>query len=280
MKPEKRNGACIAPRSCQWRNVPRTIDVGAADLRTLLSLSGAWLARYPGDLIAGGAGPDSWYYVVCERFVPLSELAGKIRTQVRKGMRTFTVRRVAADWLAANGYPCYRTAHSRYHNARPMSREAYERGISGSEGPYEHWGVFAGDTLAGYTSCVVGDEWVNHSVAKYDPAYLKDRSAYLLVRVPIEEYVGNRHLALTNGSRTISHDTNYNLTLQRLGFSLRACELRLVYRPALAFAVRIAYPFHGLIGRLPRVGPVDATRGILQMEQIVRLQDAHRRTLP
>jgi hypothetical protein len=251
-------------------DVPRPVDAAASEMRALLDRSGAWLVRYPGRLVDGETGPDPWYYVVCDQYVPLEKLARHVRARVRKGARTCSVRRVSAHWLAANGYACYHAAYARYRNARPISAEAFERDIRSKEAPYEHWGVFVGESLAGYSSCVVGGEWVQHAVAKYDPALLREQTAYIMVRTLMDEYVRDQHRGLTNGSRTIAHDTAYNETLQGLGFTRRYCELRVIYRPALAGLVRIVYPLRRVIMRLPARGPLGAAQTILRLEQVHR----------
>lgn len=251
-------------------DVPRPVNATASEMRALLDGSGAWLARYPGRLVEGETGPHSWYYVVCDEYVPLENLGRHVRARVRRGARTCSVRRVSTELLAASGYACYRAAYARYRNARPVSAEAFERDIRSKEAPYEHWGVFVGESLAGYSSCIVGDEWVHHAVAKYDPVLLREQTAHVLVRTLMDEYVRNQHRSLTNGSRTIAHDTAYNETLVGLGFTRRYCELNVIYRPAVAALLRIAYPLRGAIMRLPASGPLGAAQTILRLEQVHR----------
>lgn len=255
-------------------DIPRPVSASDSEVRRMLRQSGAWLARYPGGLVESPDSDDGWYYTVCDQFAPMAELRKKVRYEVRAGMNACSVRPVSADWLASNGYACYRAAERGYRNVRAASEDAFQLNLrQQADAPFEHWGVFVGDALAGYaSSTILDEEWVAHSVAKYDPGALKERTAYVLVRALIDEYVGNRHLSLINGTRTVAHDTNYNQFLRRLGFVARHCTLKVVYQPALAATLRLAYPFRGLIFRLPDAGLVHSARGVLEMERLRRSQ--------
>ncbi|MCR4401057.1 MAG: hypothetical protein NUV35_09390, partial [Syntrophomonadaceae bacterium] len=74
---------------------------------------------------------------------------------------------------------------------------------------------------------------------------------------------------LSNGSRSISHDTNMQDFLAKFGFRKEYCLLRVAYRPVVDLAVRALYPFRGLISSLQgrRAQPVSA---ILFQEELKR----------
>ena len=247
--------------------VPLTADRG--ELRRLLRQSGAWLARYPGPAVDR---PDAgWYYVVCDRVVPVERLAKRTRYELRLGLRSCSVRRVTAEWIAAHGYECYRAAHERYRNVRPSPETIFVKEMRArAEGPFEIWGAFVDAELAAYSTCIVAGEWVQHSTAKYHPGFLRARTAYALVRTLIEDYVGARGLALVNGTRSVSHDTNYNCLLEKLGFVHRGCELNIVYRPALEALVNLAWPLRRVFSWLPDSGPAHGARVALMLEGLRR----------
>ncbi len=259
------------------RDVPRPVDLSSADARRLLGQSGAWLIRYPGQILPTGDGEarvaddDAWYYVLCDSLVPLEALAKKVRYEVNVGLKHCTVRRLDPEWLAANGYDCYRAAFARYRNARPSAEPRFRADVMAKrDGPIEFWGVFVGETLAGYSQCIMDDGWVHHSVAKYRPDFLKDRIAYVMVRSLMEEYAGHQGLILVNGTRSLSHDTSYNRVLVKLGFRMVPCELRVAYQPVLGLAVRTLFPLRHLLSRLPDSGLLHRVRTILELEAIRR----------
>jgi hypothetical protein len=248
-------------------DVPRPVYLSSADARRLLGQSGAWLIRYAGHLLFPGNG-DSWYYVVCDSVAPLETLAKKVRYEVNAGFKHCVVRRLDPEWLAANGYDCYRAAFARYRNAGSPAAEPLFRAdvMAKRNAPIDFWGVFVGETLAGYSQCIVDDAWVYHSVAKYHPDFLKDHVSYVMVRSLMEEYAGRRGLVLVNGTRSLSHDTSYNRVLVKLGFRMVPCELKVVYQPALGLAVRMLFPLRRLLSRLPDSGPLHRVRTVLELE--------------
>jgi hypothetical protein len=250
-------------------DVPMPVEADRGELRRLLRQSGAWLTRYPGPAVDS---PDpAWYYVVCDHVLPIECLAKKARYELRLGLKSCAVRRVTAEWLAGHGYECYRAAHGRYRNTRPSPEPVFVREMRDrAMEPFEFWGAFVGDVLAAYSSCIVTGKWVQHSAAKYHPGFLHARTAYVLVRALIEEYVGTRGLTLTNGTRSISHDTNYGHLLEKLGFVRRGCELKVVYRPALEALVNIAWPLRHAFSWLPDSGPAHGARVALVLEELRR----------
>jgi hypothetical protein len=259
------------------RDVPRPVDLSRSDARRLLGQSGAWLIRYPGRTLPSGDGETgaadngTWYYVLCDSPVPLESLAKKVRYEVNVGFRRCTVRRLDPEWLAANGYGCYRAAFARYRYARPADEPRFRADlIARRNAPVEFWGVFVGETLAGYSQCIIDDAWVHHSVAKYHPDFLKDRVPYVMVRSLIEEYAGRQGRVLMNGTRSLSHDTNYNQVLVKLGFRMVACELKVAYQPVLGLAVRTLFPLRHLLSRLPDSGLLHDVRAVLELEATCR----------
>lgn len=251
-------------------DVPVPVAADRDELRRILRQSGSWLARFPGP---ARNDPDPvWYYVVCDRVPPLDQLPKKARYELRLGLQSCTVRRLSAEWLAAHGYDCYRAAHDRYRNLRPAAEPDFARDVRArAEDPFETWGAFVGGELAAYSTCIVTGEWVQHSTAKFHPGFLRARTAYALVRALIEEYVGARGLAMVNGTRSVSHDTNYDHLLERMGFTRRGCELNVVYRPVFETLVNIAWPLRHALSWLPDAGPAHDARVALTLESLRRV---------
>jgi hypothetical protein len=251
-------------------DVPRSIELSRSEARRLLRESGAVLVRFPGR-VAADPDTDSWYFVVADTCPGLEQLTKKVRYDVRQGVKRCRVQQVAPEWLAGNGYECYRKAHARYHRSAPPGEAAFRADmLARAGGPFEHWAVLAGNRLAGYSRCIVDGQWVHHSVAKYDPDYLEERAAYALVRALLEEYVGRRGLRLVNGSRTLAHDTDYNRFLLKQGFRHIGCELQVVYRPLVGIGVRLLYPARRLLARLPEVAALEPVRAVLALEELRR----------
>jgi len=255
------------------RDVPIPTGPTTEEAARLFRESGALLIRYAGSPYDCSQETESWYFVVCEECPPRATLSKKVRYELRRGFDRCRVERVTAQWLAEHAYECYLSACPRHRIARPDTKDVFARNLHArSTGPFERWAVFAGDRLAGFCNNLVDDRLVSHSSAMYDPSWLKERSAYVMVRSLMEEYVGRRGLVLTNGMRAVLHDTNYDHFLVKLGFRLQHCRLELIYRPWVRLAVNLAYPFRRMLSLLPDERLGGRARGLLAMEEIRRCQ--------
>ena len=246
---------------------PCFIHLSRDECRTLLQDSGAWLLRYSSDPCQE---QTEWWYVLCDEYDP-AKLSGNTRSKLRRGQRRCPVRRVEPSWLAEHGYPCYQAAFQRYENAQPRSQDSFRSGmLAAASGPFEYWGVFAGEALAGYCRCALEQNYVATEVIKFDPAYLKDYSAYAMIGTLLQHYVVEGGLTVNNGNRPVSHDTQFQGFLLKLGFRRQFCRLNVVYRPWLHAAVRIAFPFRRALGALPDRGRVHRLQTLLFQEEIQR----------
>lgn len=247
---------------------PCFVTLSNDEVNTLLRESGAWFLRYSSDP-ANEETP--WWYVICDSYDP-KRISAKIRQNINRGSRSCSTRRIQAEWLAENGYGCYQAAYSRYRNASAVSEERFRESVLAQVGgPFEFWGVFVGENLAGYCQCIVDGNSVNTSVTKYDPGYLKLRSAYSLVSSMINHYAVENGMVISNGNRALVHDTQYQEFLIKLGFRRQFCRLNVVYRPWLRSAVRAAFPFHGLFEKVPDAGFVHNLKAIFSQEELRRL---------
>lgn len=230
---------------------------------SLLRSSRAMFLRYSSD---PSNEETPWWYIVCDSFDP-KKIGSKIRQNINRGNRNCVTKRIEPQWLADNGYACYKSAYQRYSNALPGTEEKFKASILSSVGgPFEWWGVFVGEDLAGYSQCVVEGNAVNTSITKYDPGYLKLRTAYSLVTCLVDDYVVKRGMTINNGNRAVAHDTNYQDFLVNLGYRRQFCRLNIIYRPWLGSFVKAASRFHGAIDRLPDKGPLHSVKALLRQE--------------
>lgn len=239
-----------------------------AEEKSLLEESGALLLRYSSDPCDE---ETEWWYVVCDSY-DARKLSSKVRNQISKGTRACSVRVISAEWLASNGYACYLAAHSRYKNVRPSHREIFRRNILRTKGgPFEYWGVFVDDSLSGYCQCVIEEKHVTTNVIKFDPAYLKYYVSYALVTYLIQHYVVEGGSVLSNGSRSVAHDTNFQDLLLKLGFRKQFCRLNVLYRSWLGLGIGVLYPVRHLIGCLPESDSIHKLQALLFQEELRRL---------
>ena len=248
--------------------MPGFYEVDSAEGRALLEKSRAWFLRYssiPCD------HETSWWYVVCDNY-DTKALSAKTRQNIRRGKRECSVREVEAEWLADNGYPCYAAAFGRYQDAKQVSETDFRQGILDTrDGPFAYWAVFHGDQLAGYCQCIVDGEQAATNITKYHPEFLKHRTAYALIDTLIQTYVVGQGLVLSNGNRSIAHNTNYQEVLIGLGFRKQYCRLNIIYNPVLKLGIEALYPVRSAISRMSDRHIVHKVRALLYQEELRRM---------
>lgn len=246
---------------------PCFVELSRDDAKSLLKNSGAMFIRYASDPCEKST---EWWYIVCDKY-ETKNLSSKTRQNIKRGKRSCSVRKINGEWLADHGYECYCAAYGRYRNAIPDSEELFRNNILATiKGPFEYWGVFVEDRLAGYCQWIVEKNEVYDSVTKYNPTYLRHRTAYALISNLINHYVVERGMRINNGTRSIAHDTNYQNVLINLGFRKQFCRLNVIYQPWLEFVLLAFYPLRWQITYLPSYGFVQKLQSILFQEDLRR----------
>jgi hypothetical protein len=247
---------------------PCFVNLSSDEVKSLLRDSGAWFLRYSSDPCAQ---QTEWWYVLCDRFDP-NKLSSNMRNQIKRGNRNCLVKKITGEWLAEHGYECYSAAFVRYKNATPAIESVFRGEVLAAErGPTEYWGVFVDDELAGYCKCIADDDYVGTSVIKLDPAYLRQYSSYALISYLIDHYVVKQGRSISNGSRSVAHETAFQDFLLKIGFRKQYCRLNVVYQPWLESAVRVCYPFRRLVAKLPDRGSLHKLQSLLFQEELNKI---------
>lgn len=250
---------------------PCFLELSREEARDLLKESKAWFIRYAS---RPSEKPTEWWYVVCDSYVP-DRLSANVRNQLRRGKRNSSVRRIDAEWLAKYGYECYCAAYKRYRNATPDNAKKFRNDtLRTVGGPFDYWGVFVDGRLAGYCQCIIEDNQVATNIVKYDPEFLKRFTSYALIDTVVGYYVMKRGMSISNGARSISHDTNMQKFLLRFGFVRQFCRLNVIYQPWLELAIQTLFPLRKSIAKLPDFGPAHKLQALLYQEELQRGSNA------
>jgi len=243
------------------------------ECRGLLSyFRDAVLVRYTDGFSADAVGSDS-YSVICKKALHLSDYTSKKRSMINKGLKHCEVRKIDTQHIVSDGYDTFASAFGRYDDSRPptMTREEFERKASvAGQFPelVEYWGVFCEGKMVGYSeNNLYGEIESAYTVIRLDPRYLKCYPAYALIYTMNQHYLNDRSFQYVNdGFRNILHATEFQqFLIDKFGFERAPTRLCIHYHPALATAVKFAYPFRKYLGRLnPRV------RSLLQQEELRR----------
>jgi len=257
----KYNGALV-PASV----TPIFIELTQSECSRLLRQSKALFLRYSS---ATDRNETPWWYVVCHHYDKAS-LSGNTRSKINRGHKRCEVRRLEFSWFFENGYSCYRSAYQRYANAQPMREEEFKTSIrEEKEGPFEWWGVFVGGELVGYCECIVEEKEVATNIIKLNPSFFKQYTSYALFDEILAHYT-QKGMVISNGSRSISHDTNMQEFLLKLGFEKLFCNLSVSYQPLLGVFIRATYSSRSLLEKLPNYTLFERLKALLLQEKIVR----------
>lgn len=218
--------------------MPQPSELTERDARDLLRESGALMLRY---FTRISERPTSFWFTACSDY-DFKKLPRKLRTQIRRAYKDCRVEQVDPTWLADNGYDCYTAAFSRYRNARPESREDFDKMCRGSlGGPFDFWATFVGNNLAGFYKYAVGHDYAAGLVLKLDPRFLSLNPASALQDTILTKYVGEQKKTVSVGFRSLVHDTNMHEFLTKFGYRRVYCDLKVVYRPSLRTFVNLSY---------------------------------------
>lgn len=255
-------GALVsAPATISYVNILRD------EAYAVIKKSGAKFMRYSSEPCEE---VTEWWNIVCHEY-DIEKLSSNTRSKITRGNKRCLVRNINTEWLANNGYGCYIAAFGRYNNMNPMNTEEFcDHILSTIGGPFEYWGVFVKNCLVGYCQCIIEENEVATSVFKYNPYFLKDYTSYALINALLTRYVFEQGKRVSNGARSIAHDTNTQDFLLKFGFRKQYCHLNIVYQPLMSLAVRALYPWRVLIDRLPNSGNIHKVRSLLFQEKLYR----------
>jgi hypothetical protein len=244
------------------------LDKGAAE--QLIARHHALLVRWVSDFDC--RFPTEWWYVIKDGKVNIDDLSGNSRSNLRRGLKRCYVSRLNADYIANNAFPVYKNAFAGYKtHQNPLSQKQFMESIlrNPRKDLVDYWGVFDQDDkkIIGYSRNSYHNDACEYIESKYDPDYLKNYSSIVLFFEMCHYYLNERGaLYVSNGQRTISHDTNiHEFLIQRLNFRKAYCRLNIVYSPLMRVIVNILFPFRSLFSPLN-----ENLSALLKQEEIQR----------
>lgn len=214
----------------------------------------------------------NWWSMVCREY-SFNTVKSKTRNQVRRGRKNNFVKNVNALVIANEGYSCYQKAFDRYSNAQPMDEESFKRSFDSElEADYrDYWAVYdkSSKNIVGYAICMNIDSYVLTSVIKLDPEYMRNYTSYALMHT-ICEYYTQQNKVITNGERSIDHDTNFQDFLLKFSFKKEYGKLIIIYSTPLKIAVTILYPLRKFLSLLPDRSILHTLFSLLKQEHLRR----------
>ena len=217
----------------------------------------------------------AWWYVLKDAPLHLEDIPSQnMRYKIRKGLKYVEVRKIDGKDYGEALYDCYLKAQKRYKAyGGSASKEIFMERLQTD--PADYYAAFFRETgqLVAYMRNDVYDDYVDMTVIKYDPDFLKYQISAALTYQVVHDYMEDgRYKYVLDGQRAIRHKTNIQEYLEHnFGFRKAYCRLNIVYSPSMKLLVSIAYPFRKLLERLAgeRVF-FNNVLSVLNMEQIRR----------
>lgn len=223
-----------------------------------------------------------WWYCIKDDQLDLSSLKYKRRRVINQGLQWVEVKLIMPHEYSGQMADINLAARSGYGESLDTEAEREELvrefgRICDSEslGNREFTGAFLKETgeLIGYGIYEIFDDWVDQSVIKTHPEYLKYNVNAAMAYFAVDRYMGDDFSIkyISNGSKNISHKTNYHEYLMKyFGFRKAYCRLHIRYRFPVGMIVRALYPFRRMISEKGKTKLLQNIASILYMEEIHR----------
>ena len=232
-----------------YKYAPHTEEaLTPSDAQELLR-KGGWLVRNTYGFDCAEQTP--FWYVIKDTFGDLKELSTNTRNQVRHGLKNYTIRRITAEELLAQGYVVYCAAANAYKiPTQTPTKEEFENRIRHASTDTEYWGAFnPGNELAAFAINEAGEDYCSYQTLKANPADLKKYVYYALIYEMNRYYLQERRLKyVLDGARSITEHSNIQPFLEnKFHFRKAYCHLRIHYIWWLKWIITCLYPLRKFI---------------------------------
>lgn len=219
------------------------------------------------------ADPTSFWFVIKDKFVDLSEFSKKNRGYINRANEYLAIGRITRQEMLDEAYDVYAAAFGKYTVKDGMqTREQFNKGIqSNTDDRYEYWGCRMKDTnrLVAFMVAYRSGDICEYKMSKADPAFLPHYYPLYGLYYARDKYYltgDNPCKFVISGSRSITEHSNIQSFLEEKFFFRKAyCRLQIYYAWWLRLMVWLLYPFRNKI-------KTNKVRAILHLEEMRRGQ--------
>lgn len=211
---------------------------------------------------------SKFWFVVKDRFEGMDELSSRVRNKIRHAQKTFDYRLVDQALLLEKGYPIMAETYADYSvSDRTMNEAVFKAYLT--EHTFDCWGVFDKENseLIGFSCVRRWNDSCEYDLSGIMTRYKRDGSYpyYGLYHAMNEYYLQEKGFKyVSDGTRSITeHSHIHEFLIQNFNFRKAYCHLAVHYNWWMKIAVKMLYPFRGII-TIPRV------KAILHMESMQR----------
>jgi len=249
-----------------------------------LKTTGALFLRYNTRPNVGNQSSinQSWWQVICRHY-DLSSVSANTRSKVHRGLKRMEIHLEEPTWLAENGYQCHVKSYARYKNVKPQTIETFRQFFENLADLafFDIWVCRSNSSsnncsseseLLGYIICLREDDGVFMHTIDLTPTGLHNYAAYAMIHTILEYYVNQLGIPVTNGSRSISHETQMQDFLEKFAFKKEFSTLNVIYRRHIYLTIRTLFPFRKFLRPFIFLSFVHKIAAALFQEEILRQQ--------
>ena len=244
----------------------------------VVQISGRPFVRW--DSQFGEVENSEWWYVLKRGPWAVENIKDKKkRWMIRQGKKNFTVRPLTFDEVLSHCSAVAESATARYKGeAKVETREILEERVSAASkiaGVLEYIGCFHEDTLVSFSENYIQDNAVWLANMRHAPAFLNKYSSYGFIDGILDYYLNQKKMDyVLDGCRSIHHRTHFQEHLIKIfGFIKEYAILNVKYSGKFGTAVKLAYPFKGIVCALSNKWTnctLDNISAVLRQEYIRR----------
>ena len=213
---------------------------------------------------------SSFWYVIKDLFYGLDEFSPKVRNQIKKSLKTYTVKKISSFEMLEFGYSIFCAAIESYKvKAQAITKADFEKRIKGGKDNTDYWMAFEkeSNTPVALSINTVYTESCEYNTMKAIPSYLRNSTYpyYGLIFEMDRYYLEDKKLKYVNdGSRSITeHSGIQPFLIEKFKFRKAYCHLQVYYKWWIRIIVFLLYPFRKLI-------PIQSIKSVLNMEAMRR----------
>ncbi len=217
-----------------------------------------------------------WWYTIKDTPFDFMDVKSNYRSKIRKGLKLYDVRVINPLEHSDALYEVMNEAMGTYSEvcSVKVDRDEFINDLK----EWEDGVTFAAfskedQSIAGHMFVRLYPGYATLSVLKAKPSEEKNQVNAAIIYSVLDHFASqlSQGMYFLAGERTINHDTNMHIYLEKyFGFRRAYCRLKLQYRPAVRFFVNLLYPVRGLFKRFKIARLFCQIDGVLKMEEISR----------
>ncbi len=218
------------------------------EIKKLIKSQSAFFARWVSDFDISEK-TDFWY-IINDTPMVILDYTSKVRNEIRKGLKEFSVELITRDYLLNYGYEIYDAAFNGYiTDLTPKTKDEFEKELLSARGEWEYWGVIKEGVMVAYCKTKIFEDCCEYSSIKLHPKFLRLHASAALIYTMNQSYLNDRGFKyINNGSRSLHHATNFSsFLIKKFKFRKAYCHLHIIYSPWVSTILKISYPFRFLL---------------------------------